>query len=265
MARRKSGKTTSTSKNTSPLTSPPPPVAPVVLLIDGENVTASDLIAHILVEAGKMGGVTIRRVYGNWAAPTMQAWKKVLAHYALEWEGSSSSTPGPNATDIALVIGAMDLLSAGIRHFCLVAGDSDYVPLVHRLRKDGCTVVVIGTSAASTALKEASSQFLTTDQLLPHATPTQASRTAVPPTELPRLLTEAYRLARQGSETEWVLLSAMGLALRRLVPHFEETYGKQQLSIRLQQYPDLFELRQRTSGNGEVGEARLRAPLQNVS
>lgn len=182
--------------------------------------------------------------------------------------GAASSAPGPNATDIALVIGAMDLLSAGFRHFCLVTGDSDYVPLVHRLRQDGATVLVIGASNASTALKEACSQFLATDQLLPHSTPTPAVRTpatAPPPTELPRLLAEAYRVARQGSETDWVLLSALGLALRRLVPQFEETYGKQQLSTRLQQYPELFELRQRTSGNGEVGEARLRAPLQNVS
>lgn len=135
----------------------------MALLIDGENVTAHDLIAHILVEAGKMGGMTVRRVYGNWAAPTMQAWKKVLAHYALEWGDASSSTPGPNAADITLVIGAMDLLSAGIRHFCLVAEDSDYVPLVRRLHQEGCTIVVIGTSGASTALKEACSQFLTID------------------------------------------------------------------------------------------------------
>jgi len=32
-------------------------VSPVALLIDGENVMVPDLIAHILVEAGKMGGV----------------------------------------------------------------------------------------------------------------------------------------------------------------------------------------------------------------
>lgn len=71
---------------------------------------------------------------------------------------------GPNATDIALVIGAMDLLYQGIKHFCLVAGDSDSVPFVQRLRQEGCTVLVIGTCAVSRALKNASSVFLSTDQ-----------------------------------------------------------------------------------------------------
>ena len=59
------------------------PVAPVALLIDGENVIAPELIAHILVEAGKMGGVVIRQVYGNWTAPSMQPWKEMLTHYVL--------------------------------------------------------------------------------------------------------------------------------------------------------------------------------------
>src|SRR2546430_16560765 len=96
------------------------PVPPVALLIYGENVMIPDLIAHILVEAGKMGGVTLRQGYGNWAAPSMQSWKKYLTHYALEPMGNR---PGHNATDIALVIGAMDLLYRGIKHFCLGAGD----------------------------------------------------------------------------------------------------------------------------------------------
>jgi hypothetical protein len=129
-------------------------------------------------------------------------------------------------------------------------------------------VVVIGTAGASTALKEACSRFLTTDQLVPHVTPPPkpCAKGATPqPTELPKLLAEAYRVARQGSDTDWVLLSALGAALRRLAPDFEETYGKQQLSVRLQQYPDLFELRQRPGGNGTIGEARLRSSLQQVS
>jgi NYN domain len=82
-------------------------VAPVALLIDGENVAIPDLLAHVLVEAGRMGGVTIRHVYGNWSAPVMQGWKKYLDHYGLEAKGNRA---GSNATDIALVIGAMDLL-----------------------------------------------------------------------------------------------------------------------------------------------------------
>jgi hypothetical protein len=237
----------------------------VALLIDGENVMTPDLIADILAEIGKMGGVTIRRVYGNWAAPAMQPWKKIFDHYALEWGDAEAPPTGPNATDMSLTIGAMDLLHAGIRHFCLVTGDSDYVPLVRRLRKDDCTVVVIGTERASAALKEVASQFLTTDQLMPHVTPPPKPRArgnATPNTELPRLLTEAYSIARQGSSTDWVSLSALGLALKELTPDFEQTYGTQRLSTQLKKFPRLFELRQKPGG---IAEARLLSSLQQVS
>jgi len=143
----------------------------------------------------------------------------------------------------------MDLLHCGIKHFCLVAGDSDYVPLVHRLRQEGCTVLVIGTASVSTALKEAGSRFVSTDQLVPPAL--SARSTSTPPpvlapiqtTELAILLTNAYHVARQGRETEWVLLSALGAAFK------------------LKQYPELFETQQREIGNGHAEEVRLRQHL----
>lgn len=242
-------------------------VPPVAVLIDGENVVAPDYIAYILVEAGKMGGVTVRHVYGNWSAPSMQSWKKHLEHYGLEPMGNRS---GHNATDIALVIGAMDLFYQGMKHFCLVAGDSDYVPLVQRLRRDGCTVLVIGTTAVSTALKDVSSLFVSTDQLLPQvssASPISASVPSIPvPTspsqtsELAALLTDAYTIVTQKSGTEWVLLSILGGTVRKC-KDFEVLYGKKSLSKLIKQYPDCFEMRKRQTGKGEVEEMRLRNPL----
>src|SRR5215472_3832432 len=85
------------------------PVPSVALLIDGENALIPDLIDHILREAGKIGVVTSRQVYGNWAASCMQGWKKIMVRYALVPKGHLLSKPGHNGTDIALAIGAMDL------------------------------------------------------------------------------------------------------------------------------------------------------------
>lgn len=244
------------------------PVSPVALLIDGENVMVPDLIAHILVEAGKLGGVTTRQVYGNWAAPSMQSWKKQLVHYGLEPMGNRS---GPNATDIALVIGAMDLLYRGIKHFCLVAGDSDYVPLVQRLRQEGCTVLVIGTSAVSSALKDASSTFLSTNQLVPQTSsaphvpppsPSSQKQVSLQTQELSTLLTDAYQIAAQQSASEWVLLSVLGLALRKRNSTFETTYGKKSLSALVKQYSGCFEIRKKKIGKGQAEEVRLRQQPQ---
>src|SRR6266567_1045401 len=207
MARKK---TTKTLPSNQPATIVPPPVIPVALLIDGENVIAPDLIAHLLVEAGKMGGVTIRRVYGNWSALSMQPWKKSMTLHAIEPRSNLSTKSGHNATDIALVIGAMDLLYQGIRHFCLVAGDSDYVPLVLRLRQEGCIVLVVGTSSVAADLKEASSKFFSTEQLVPPQVAVSPPKAALPSTlttaqttSLTDLLTDAYRAAAQGDETKW--------------------------------------------------------------
>src|SRR5947209_9020573 len=210
MARNKKTKTTATASLTPQNTLA---ASPVALLIDGENVIAPDMIAHILVEAGKMGGVMIRQVYGNWAAPSMHPWKEMMTHYALEKMGNVPANAGRNATDIALVIGAMDLLHRGVKHFCLVAGDSDYIPLVLRLRQDKCTVLGIGMPNASHALKEACNRFLTTEQLIPSTV--SAKLMIPPPTSLPTtcsveecltLLTDAYLQLKEKSGNEWILL-----------------------------------------------------------
>jgi NYN domain len=239
--------------------------SPVALLIDGENVIAPDLIAHILVEAGKMGGVVIRQIYGNWVTPSMQPWKEMMTHYALEPRGNIQTNPGRNATDIALVIEAMDLLYRGVRHFCLVAGDSDYVPLVHRLRQDGCVILGIGMPNASQALREACNKFLTIEQLTPHAASSPSkvvSSTSSKPAHsiegLSTLLTKAYCHDVMKSGDEWILLSALGKALRDLNPHFQETYGKKRLSTIIEQCPALFETRQRKTEKGHIDEVRLR-------
>ena len=261
MARRKKTKTTATTSIAPQNTLA---ASPVALLIDGENVIAPDMIAHILAEAGKMGGVMIRQVYGNWASPTMHRWKEMMTHYELEQMGNVPANAGRNATDIALVIGAMDLLHRGVKHFCLVTGDSDYLPLVRRLRQDECTVLGIGMPSASHALKEACNRFLTTEQLMPH---TASSKSTIPsPTSLPTtysmeklspLLTDAYLQVKK-SGNEWILLSTLGKALRDRNPNFQDTHGKKKLSTLIAQHSDIFEVRLRKVGKGQIAEVRLR-------
>ena len=143
-------------------------VAPVALLIDGDNI-ACDLVGPILIEAGKFGGVVIRRVYGNWSQPSMQRWKEVSQFYSLQqMHHVEVNAYQKNATDIALVVDAMDLLyKEHIDHFCIVTSDSDYTPLAERLRSEGCFVLGIGRSTTSPSFSRACTTFLTTEQLRP--------------------------------------------------------------------------------------------------
>ena len=55
----------------------------IAILIDGDNAQAS-LIEQILVEAGKYGSATIRRVYGDWTTPNMNSWKDTLNIHAFQ-------------------------------------------------------------------------------------------------------------------------------------------------------------------------------------
>ena len=49
----------------------------IAILIDGDNAQAN-LLPQTLVEAGKYGLVTVRRIYGDWTTSSMNSWKDVL-------------------------------------------------------------------------------------------------------------------------------------------------------------------------------------------
>jgi hypothetical protein len=250
-------------------------VSPVALLVDGENMSA-DVIATVLAEAGRFGSVTIRRVYGNWGSPSMQAWKNVTSHYALQQAHTLQTISGKNAADIALVVDAMDLLYRDhIERFCLVTSDSDYTALVLRLRMAGCIVVGIGRPTTPPALQEACTVFLSTDQLGSSASRSKpmgassinaargySSTPADTPVklnaELTALLTDAYQEAIQGKVTGWILISRLGVGLKKHDPTFTpKSYGYKDLSTLVTARTDLFEARKQDTKGGQL-EVRRR-------
>lgn len=130
------------------------------LLIDGENYPAVQ--ANVALEiARRQGHLVVQRVYANWSRPANQAWIEPVARYGLQPVHHERVATNKNATDILLVVDAMDLLYVEqIDRFCLVTGDSDYVPLVKRLRKAGKEVIVIGSEHTAEALRDACSRFI---------------------------------------------------------------------------------------------------------
>jgi uncharacterized protein (TIGR00288 family) len=132
----------------------------IALLIDGENYPAAQ--ANVALEiARRQGHLVVQRVYANWSRPANQAWIEPVARYGLQPVHHERVATNKNATDILLVVEAMDLLyGEQIDRFCLVTGDSDYVPLVKRLRKAGKEVIVIGGEHTTEALRDACSRFI---------------------------------------------------------------------------------------------------------
>lgn len=122
----------------------------IAMLIDGDNAQAG-LLAQMLVEAGSIGQVTLRRIYGDWTTANMNSWKDTLNFHAFQPIQQFRYTIGKNATDSAMIIDAMDVLHSGVVDgFCLVSSDSDYTRLATRTRETGIFVMGIGQEDAKT-------------------------------------------------------------------------------------------------------------------
>jgi hypothetical protein len=165
------------------------------LLIDGENCSP-EVAAAVLAKAGEFGRVHVRRVYANWALPSNRGWIEPVARYDIRPIHHEPTATGKNATDILLAVDAVDLLyTSGSTCFCLVASDSDYTPLVARLRAAERTVIVIGRAKTLPSLIQASSVFVSLEDLAEAARLQPSSSDSPPPARetlsAPLLLTPA--------------------------------------------------------------------------
>ncbi|MES2531181.1 MAG: NYN domain-containing protein [Pseudomonadota bacterium] len=113
----------------------------VMLLIDADNVSADVMEQAVQRTLAEYGAVHVRRAYGN--AET--ALKHQALFKRLSVRPMVNLSAGKNSTDIALAVDAMDLAIAERPDVAvLVSSDSDFAPLVIRLREKGCHVCGIG-------------------------------------------------------------------------------------------------------------------------
>lgn len=107
------------------------------VLIDADN-SSIHAIASVLEEVAKYGIASVKRVYGDWSSETLKKWRDVLLPHAITPVQQFAYTKGKDATDMILIIDAMDLLYAGaLDGFCIVSSDSDFTPLASRIRENG--------------------------------------------------------------------------------------------------------------------------------
>lgn len=139
--------------------------ASIALLIDADNSPASK-IEEILDELAKYGVINIRRAYGNWKSAHLKGWEKVLHDYAIQPMQQFAYTKGKDATDAAMIIDAMDLLyTKQLDGFCIVSSDSDFTPLVMRIRANGLKVFGFGEKKTPDPFVNACSKFLYLENL----------------------------------------------------------------------------------------------------
>src|SRR6186713_2394142 len=143
----------------------------IALLIDADNVSHSK-IALMLAELSKYGTANIRRAYGDWGSTSLKGWKEKLHEFAIRPIQQFSYSTGKNATDMALVIDAMELLyTQKPDAFCIASSDADFTPLVMQLKANGHEVFGFGERKTPTPFINACTTFLYLDSLDGAASP----------------------------------------------------------------------------------------------
>lgn len=136
----------------------------IALLIDADNAPAAK-IEPILNELARHGVANVRRAYGNWKSSHLQKWEQVLHPNAIQPMQQFAYSTGKNASDMAMVVDAMDLLHSGrFDAFAIVSSDADFTPLVMRLRSQNMRVFGFGTQQAPKPFVNACSTFLYLDE-----------------------------------------------------------------------------------------------------
>jgi hypothetical protein len=210
-----------------------PRPARLAVLIDADN--ASPRIADGLFdEIAKIGEASVRRIYGDFSGSRLKSWADILAKHAILPHQNFAYTTGKNASDIALVIDAMDLLHTGrFDGFCLISSDSDFTRLAARIREQGIDVFGFGTQKTPESFRQACRRFIFTENLLPDAPAPNGERPPgakplQPPSAAMPLLRKA--IAQMDDEDGWVGLGGVGQRLTNLAPDFDpRTYGHAKL------------------------------------
>ena len=225
--------------------------ARLAVLIDADNAPA-DIIDRLLEEIAKYGIASVKRIYGDWSHG-LSKWKAALLPHAIIPVQQFAYTKGKNATDMALVIDAMDLLYSGnFDGFCIVSSDSDFTRLASRLRESGLTVYGFGEKKTPTAFRKACDKFIYTEIFLPEKQRANKERgngkTHAPAAEennnTPDALPLLKRAVRENADDlGWANLGPIGSYINNTNPDFDSRlYGYGKLSDLIKSF-DIFEHR----------------------
>jgi uncharacterized protein (TIGR00288 family) len=184
-------------------------------------------ITRVLERLVEKGKIVVKKAYADWSR--FGPYTQPLHEAAIELiEIPKRSQTGKNSADIRLCVDAMDLAynKDHIDTFVIVSGDSDFSPLVSKLKENGKHVIGLGTQdSTSELLRDNCDEFIYYEDLgkAPMLTP-------MVPAHLPEtkrkafalLLESLVALRRENKEVLWA--SMIKDTMKRKKPSFNETY-----------------------------------------
>jgi uncharacterized protein (TIGR00288 family) len=219
------------------------------------------------------GSVVVKKAYCDWER--YKGFKATMHEAAFEMiDIPHVSKSGKNSADIRMVVDALDLcyMKGHVDTFAIVSGDSDFSPLVSKLRENNKTVIGVGVKQSTSGLfigncdefifyddlvrdeEKAKTRVAQAKQAAPKPAPQdkkQPDKPAGDPEEAIRMVMETIDalLARGDKDAVWA--SHVKQAIRRLQPQFEERfYGFRSFSALLEavQEHDLVRLEKKGEG-----------------
>jgi uncharacterized LabA/DUF88 family protein len=222
----------------------------LAVLIDADN-TSAKIADGLFEEIAKLGEASVRRIYGDFSSTRSKGWTDILAKHAIIPQQQFAYTTGKNASDITLVIDAMDLLHSGrLDGFCLVSSDSDFTRLASRIREQGVDVFGFGEQKTPESFRQACRRFVYTENLVASVTNNQDTAAAAKPLQPASAATPLIKKAITQLESEdgWVTLGEVGKQLANLASDFDpRTYGFRKLSD-LVRKTDAFDIQDQKGG-----------------
>ncbi|HMB68037.1 MAG TPA: NYN domain-containing protein [bacterium] len=208
----------------------------LAVLVDFENLAlgfpkgsrAAFDIHRVLDRLLEKGKVIVKVAYADWSR--FRKYEQDLHEAGIELiEIPKRTATGKNSADIRLVVDAMDLSYAKehIDTFVIVSGDSDFSPLVSKLKENGKSVIGLGMrESTSTLLANNCDEFLYYEDLGGErkASP-EAQKIPAEKRDVFSLLFDSIRaLQREGYEL--LVPSLIKETMRRKEPSFSEnSYG----------------------------------------
>jgi uncharacterized protein (TIGR00288 family) len=183
-----------------------------------------DRVLGRLVEKGK---IVVKMAYADWHR--YADYKRQLHEAAIAlMEIPKRAMTGKNSADIRLVVDALDLCYSKhhIDTFAIVSGDSDFSPLVSKLKENGKRVIGVGMKDSTSALlADNCDEFIYYEDLVSEDTkPEELDK------KLPKKKREAFELlldsitalVRENKEILWS--SMVKDTMKRKKPIFNEAY-----------------------------------------
>jgi uncharacterized protein (TIGR00288 family) len=210
----------------------------IAVFVDFENLAigvrgmhaGSFQIQLVLKRLLEKGRIVYKRAYCDWST-----YRDAVAEFHTQGieliDVPRSKMSGKNSADIRMVVDALDLCySKGhIDVFALISGDSDFSPLVSKLKEANKRVIGCGAKNSTSDLLIANcDEFIYYDDLIRAATKTKKPKPKGKKEEVDKKqevidrVTEILPSAEQDYDPLWG--STLKQALRRVYPGFNESY-----------------------------------------